>query len=174
MARNATASRGFSLLELVCVLVLLGLLAVVATVGLTRSVGQYHFARDNDALAQKAHIALRRIVIELSHLDTSSQTPLAFASAATPAGQPRSYAYTTVYDGVSQLDTLAYQPDSGVLTWNGYPLCDRVTGFAMTADPAGATGQTLDTVAVTLTVTGDNGVSRSFAATFAVKGRVAE
>ena len=71
-------SIGFTLIEIVIVLLLIGILAVFSSRLLTTVVQGYVLARSSDEVAQKAQMALQRMTIELSYavpkLSTSSTT----------------------------------------------------------------------------------------------------
>jgi len=59
---------GFTLIEIVCVLVLLGLLALFGTQMLTTAVRGYTNARNADEVVQKAQMALQRMTVDLSYI----------------------------------------------------------------------------------------------------------
>jgi prepilin-type N-terminal cleavage/methylation domain-containing protein len=57
--------QGFTLIELIAVLFLVGILGALATVGLNQSVRSYMIATENANIAQKAQLALTRLGLEL-------------------------------------------------------------------------------------------------------------
>ena len=59
---------GFTLLELVVSLLLLGLLTAIFGLGLVGAMQSHEFSRGNAQLTQKAHLAMKRISRELSEL----------------------------------------------------------------------------------------------------------
>jgi len=62
---------GFTLIELVGSIVILGLLALIGTLGIINVIDGYRFAANNAELSQKAETALMRMTIELSYLVTN-------------------------------------------------------------------------------------------------------
>lgn len=62
---------GFTLIELIGSIVILGFLALIGTLGLLNVIDGYRFAADNAELSQKAEAALMRMTIELSYLVTN-------------------------------------------------------------------------------------------------------
>jgi len=69
-ARAHSFGGGFSLLEIVVVLILLGLLALFGTQMLTTVVRGYVLARSSDAVVQKAQLALQRMTIDFSYISS--------------------------------------------------------------------------------------------------------
>jgi prepilin-type N-terminal cleavage/methylation domain-containing protein len=63
--------KGFTLLELICVLVLLGIVAVLSTRMFSNVIRGYTLARNSDAAVQKAQNAMQRLTIDFTYLDTS-------------------------------------------------------------------------------------------------------
>ena len=61
-------SQGFTLIEIVAALVLLGILTSVAGFGLVRVVDGYVFSRENTEMTQKAQLALARMTREIVEL----------------------------------------------------------------------------------------------------------
>ena len=57
--------KGFSLIEVIAVLVLVGIMAAVAGMGIVKGVQGYLFAKSNAALSEKANMAIARINREL-------------------------------------------------------------------------------------------------------------
>jgi prepilin-type N-terminal cleavage/methylation domain-containing protein len=74
---------GFTLLEAIIVLVLVGIISAVAGMGIVRGVEGYMFARDNSAMTQKAQLALSRMSRELMEIQTvtaAGGTSIAFSA----------------------------------------------------------------------------------------------
>jgi prepilin-type N-terminal cleavage/methylation domain-containing protein len=67
---------GFTLIEIIVVLVLLGIMAAVLSNAIVYGVRSFVFARDADQLSQKAQLAMARINIELTDI-----TAVSFVSA---------------------------------------------------------------------------------------------
>jgi len=61
--------KGFTLLEMIVVLLLVGILSAVAGMGIVMGIKGYLFAKENTPLAQKTQAAITRIVRELTELD---------------------------------------------------------------------------------------------------------
>ncbi len=59
---------GFTLLEIIVSLILLGILAAIAGMGLVAALKSYEFSRTNVHIAQKAQLAMTRITRELMEL----------------------------------------------------------------------------------------------------------
>ncbi len=66
------SQQGFTLIEIIVSLMLVSILAVAAGFGIVEVAKSYQFAKENAVMAQKAHIALQRISLEL--MDLSSVT----------------------------------------------------------------------------------------------------
>ena len=62
---------GFTLIELIGSIVILGLLSLIGTLGIINVIDGYRFAANNAELSQKAETALMRMTIELSYLVTN-------------------------------------------------------------------------------------------------------
>ncbi len=65
---------GFTLIEIICVLVLLGLTALVSTRMFTNMIRGYVLARNSDAAVQKAQNAMQRMTIDFTYLQPSAST----------------------------------------------------------------------------------------------------
>ncbi|MGA3113421.1 MAG: type II secretion system protein [Syntrophobacteraceae bacterium] len=63
---------GFTLIELIAVLVIMSIVAAIASVMIPKYVNGYLFARDGQSISQKAQTALMRIGLELRSLQTVS------------------------------------------------------------------------------------------------------
>lgn len=59
--------KGFTLIEVIVSLVILGVLAAVSTIAIFKIVEGYQLAKDNAHLTQKAQVALTRIAVELNY-----------------------------------------------------------------------------------------------------------
>jgi len=159
---------GFSLVEMLCVLVLFGIISSAVTIGFSKSISQFNFTRENDAMSQKAQVALNRILMEFTYLDPG-------AAASTLDFSGNSYKYPTSCFGTSEINSFVYDPSAKQLLWNhnqdknSYVLCDNVSGFSMSLTPAGATPSTLKQVTVTISLTGSNNVTQQFVTQVAIK-----
>jgi len=82
--------RGFTLIEIITSLVVLAIIGVIAGMGMVSIAKGYVFTKKNAAGAQKAQIALARIVKELSVTDSISSvsaSSITFNSKSPPAQQ---------------------------------------------------------------------------------------
>ena len=78
---------GFTLIEIIAVLILAGILGAVAGRGIVTGVQGYMLARENAVLAQKAQLALGRMTRELTEISEMTAAGSNFVQFATPAGQ---------------------------------------------------------------------------------------
>jgi len=67
---NKINQAGFSLIEVITVLVIMGILSVGLSLGLIKSVEQYILASEANQLSQKAQVALARLKKELTEAST--------------------------------------------------------------------------------------------------------
>jgi prepilin-type N-terminal cleavage/methylation domain-containing protein len=96
--RRIRNKRGFTLIEVIAVLVLVGIIAAVAGLGIVKVAEGYLFARLNAEAAQKTQIAIARITKELA---TATAVTAAGASSVTftrPESPGSSTTYTNVID----------------------------------------------------------------------------
>ncbi|MCF6291258.1 MAG: prepilin-type N-terminal cleavage/methylation domain-containing protein [Desulfobacterales bacterium] len=83
MRRDRKNQQGFSLVEIIVVLIMTGILAVMAGRMVAPSIKGYLLARDNTATAQKGRLAMARLVKELSGLSSvgsASANAITFSS----------------------------------------------------------------------------------------------
>lgn len=116
-------SGGFSLVEVIAVLVLTGMMAAVAGSGLVMVVRGYLLARENMAMAQKAQLALSRLSNELlvcyNCIGNSAPIVLPFT-------------YSNVID-----DNRVVDRAGDTIIVNGDPLVDNVSEFSLAYDDMG-------------------------------------
>ena len=83
MHRRMSNEKAFTLIEVIVSLVLIGILAAIAGMGLVKIAEGYVFAKQNAETVQKAQIAIARIVKELGAATTISTTSLPTATSVT-------------------------------------------------------------------------------------------
>jgi prepilin-type N-terminal cleavage/methylation domain-containing protein len=113
----ATRARGFTLIEIIVSLVLLGILASTVFSFMGQAVRGFFIARDAMELTQKAQVALNKMRIELT-----------YASAVTTPSAS-SVTYTADFPTGTETHTIALA--GGVLTLDGVTLIDDVGGFTV-------------------------------------------
>jgi prepilin-type N-terminal cleavage/methylation domain-containing protein len=83
---------GFSLLEVICVLVLLGVVVLLSSRMFTNAIQGYTLARNSDAAVQKAQNAMQRLTIDFTYLDVSMSS-----------GSANAITYNTTLDNSVQI-----------------------------------------------------------------------
>jgi prepilin-type N-terminal cleavage/methylation domain-containing protein len=121
--RGRGNSGGFSLVEVIAVLVLTGMMAAIAGSGLVMVVRGYLLARENMAMAQKAQLALSRLSNELmvcyNCIGNSEPIILPFT-------------YSNVI-----ADNRVVDRAGDTIVVNGDPLVDNVSEFSLAYDDMG-------------------------------------
>lgn len=87
-------SKGFTLIELVTVIIIAAILSAVAGMGLVQIANGYVFARKNAAAAQQTQVALARLVKELSEIrsvSSAAATALTYQRANDATGLPETH-----------------------------------------------------------------------------------
>ncbi len=69
MTRNES---GFTLIEIIAALVLVGILATGGTYALSKAVETYMMTKVNSAMAQKTQAAINRMIIDFTYIDTAA------------------------------------------------------------------------------------------------------
>ena len=154
---------GFSLVEIICVLVILGVLGSFASVGISRVIKLYLAVKDTDVAIQQAQIAMNRLFIEIISVDTTA-TAHAYALDNPGAATPSTTYKIPSLDGATIVDNvITYVASTKTLSLNGAPLCQNVTAFSMQQDTSGIGVSSLKyvTVAMTVTVNGKSQVLTS-------------
>lgn len=154
-----TDKKGFTLIEVIVSLVLLGILVVIAGLGLVQIVNGYSLAKQNSETIQKVQIAMTRIAKELGSVTTVT------------SAAPASITYTRQGPVT---DTLALSGSTVQITgitpiFPGTTLINNVTAFTLTyfdaAGNATATPANIRRVDISLTITG---VGTPFTNSFAI------
>jgi len=151
---------GFTLIEIIVSLILVGIMASVAGMGIVAGVRGYLFAKDNAAISGKAQLAMSRMnrtFMEVLDMTTASPTRVT---------------YNRLSGGVSTQETLYLDTDNtikiagGGNASGGDTLVDNVSSLALTYQKGTATWSPgtddfslLSTVGVTLTLTRPDGGS---------------
>lgn len=161
---NKLNQRGFTLIEIIVVMVIMGFLVLLGSFGLNHAVDGYVLARDNAHLSQKAQAALDRITVELSNI-TFNGTRYNVS-----AGNGTSITYTANFGGADETHTIILVGTE--VHFDNIPLTDQVvpgTGLQLTymnsANPpgtVGATDTTMRLIGVSLSLSGPNNTSRTF------------
>jgi len=152
--KNDSRRGGFTLLEMVCVLVLLGVVALLTTRMFTNLVDGYTMARNSAAAVQKAQNALQRMTIDFTYLKVASSS-----------GGANSIYYNTSLDNdaivISQSDNKIMYSLNGT----GYILTDGVAAdslrFTYYPDYAATAATTFDSsntslIGIAFTMVGDD------------------
>jgi prepilin-type N-terminal cleavage/methylation domain-containing protein len=173
MRKRKTNEKGFTLIEVIVSLVLVGIIAVIAGMGLLQITQGYVFAKQNAETVQKAQVAMTRIVKELGAAERTSAGTTAITAAGTgsvtytrqePSG---STTYTTNTIALSGTAVSLQQVPSGG-TASTSTLINNVTAFSLayldaaggTVDPS--TPAAIRFVDITLTVRGASNVLSTF------------
>jgi len=120
MARKRMMSfgrQGFTLIEIIASLVIMGLIALFGTSMLTNAVQGYTSARNADEVAQKAQMALQRMTVEFSAIDPSQTT-----------GAATTITYVARFSGTNETHVISQSGNQILYTQGGtaYPLLDGV------------------------------------------------
>lgn len=109
--------QGFTLIEIIASLIILGLIALFGTSMLSNAVQGYTAARNADEVAQKAQMALQRMTIEFSTIAPSQTT-----------GAATTITYVARFDGTTETHVISQSGNQILYTQGGtaYPLLDGV------------------------------------------------
>jgi prepilin-type N-terminal cleavage/methylation domain-containing protein len=144
---------GFSLVEIVCVLVILGVLGAFASQGLSRFINLYTSVKEVDAATQQAQIAMNRLFIEITRINTAATGSLYIMDDSGVETPKTEYKFPSLEGTSTPLNNVVlYVPASKLLKLNGASICENVTTFSMEQNPSGATVANLDYIVVTMTV----------------------
>lgn len=113
-----TAPKGFTLIEIITVIVIMGIIGGFGSIFLMNMIKNYQWAEDNAHLAQKAQVALTRIAVEAAYADSidavnDDEILINFSNGPS----------ITIYrDG----DTIFFEPNNS----SPFPLADRLKNDA--------------------------------------------
>lgn len=151
-----TDKKGFTLIEVIVSLVLLGILAAIAGLGLVQVVNGYSLAKQNSETIQKVQIAITRLTKELgaaTGISSAAATSITYTRPGPVTNTLASSGSTVQITGITPV-------------FPGTPLINNVTGFALTYfDAAGnstAIPANIRRVNISLTVTGANNQASTF------------
>lgn len=115
-------NRGFTLIELVTVIMIAAIVSAIAGMGLVQIANGYVFARKNAAVSQQAQIALARLVKELS--ETRS----------VPSAKATGLAYQRINaaTGLPETHTLSWAGADQPILLDGDALIGKVRSFSLT------------------------------------------
>jgi len=116
---------GFTLLEIVVSMVILGIMVIIAGLGIVTATKGYLFTRENAHMAQKAQLAMARLNRELTELMDVTSTTSNSIVYERPGGQ---YSIAKVGDVIKIREGSASPPDGD----NGDILIDNVDSFTLT------------------------------------------
>ena len=120
--QTRSTQHGFTLVEMIVSLVILGVVAMVGTLGMAEVMRSYVMTSDHSSMSQKTQVALARMYLELQHLaevTASGDTTITY--------RPR----FTFAQGVLAPAVIAYNAGAGTLTLDGNVLLDNVQQFEL-------------------------------------------
>ena len=171
ITRRLSDEKAFTLIELIVSLVLVGIIAVVAGLGLAQISQGYIFAKQNAETMQKIQVAMNRIVKELAAAQPQNSTSTAITAAGTTSvsyTRPASIGSSTfVTNTISISGTLVQMSGntSGTIINNAVSNSSSfayfdTNGAALTA-PVAAVAR-IRRIDITLTVTGADNLTSQF------------
>ena len=163
--KSVLNKNGFTLIEIIVSLVLVGIITTVAGMGIVLVTQKFYFAKDNAETAQKGQVALTRMMKELtviSAVNTGTATSINFNSYKAGVLGTRQISWAG-----SSGDPLVFDDDTtdGVA---GDTLTDNVSSFALayydtyTSASQASWSSSTKVIEVTLTLTGANDVASAF------------
>src|SRR5512145_2190653 len=117
--QHKTNEKGFTLIEVAVTLILVGILAVIGSIGLVNMVQGYVTAKANTAAVQKGQIAMLQIT---KLLNLANRKSITGATGTT---------VTFVLPSSPATHTLLFDSSSGIVTLDGDTVIDRVNQFKL-------------------------------------------
>lgn len=124
MKRNIKTDKGFTLVEIIIVMVLVGIIAAVAGMGYVKVVKGMLFTKMNASTIQKGQVAITKLVKEFTNISISSVT----------AASETSITFSTIRNGVTIPDITVMLSGDTVkfgATGNESILADHVSDFKL-------------------------------------------
>lgn len=113
------ATKGFTLLEVIAVMILIGVIATAVVLGYVQVMKGMVFTKMNVATIQKGQIGMTKLVKEFSNINISSIT----------AASETSITFTSVKNGVSGTHTVTFTGNA--ITYDGNIVTDQVATFLL-------------------------------------------
>jgi len=132
---------GFTLFELLCALVIIGIISIFTINGFINCIKGYNFGRSVSHIEEKTQLALMRMILEFSDINTSSM----------PSTTTNSITYESS-DGTSHSITLT----GTNIMYDTHILCDNVSSFT----PSYTDSSKL--ITISLVVTLENNIQKTF------------
>jgi len=147
---SQTFRAGFTMVEVIAVLMLLGIIGVFGSFFLVNMVKSYQWAEDNSHLAQKAQVAITRLAVEMSYTTSPVQID----------EDNNTIIYNAIYPGGETVSGNSIERNGNgldiIINGANYTLTDRVAGFDLEH------GEGNNYFTVTLTMMGANDVPKVF------------
>ncbi len=121
--------KGFTLIEIIVTLLLVGIIAAVAGLGIVEATKGYVFAKSNSSYAQKGQIAMARIsreLMELTDITAASSNSVTYKRLSGTTTNPSVITQTIAFSSTD--NKIRLTDNAG----NVYDLIDDVSNFALT------------------------------------------
>jgi prepilin-type N-terminal cleavage/methylation domain-containing protein len=156
----AMGVRGFTLLEMILVMGIMGIMAAAAGLGMFKMSSSFLMARNNAEFLSKAQVAMTRTEKELYMITKIN------------SGSALSINFNTFKNGATSTHTIGYDPATKALSYDGSVLVDGISAFSFaycnlyTDDPAAAGAATASAstkiIQYSITLTANDGTPYAF------------